>query len=253
MGVEVCLGCFARAALRLAFLEGTASPPRRDLALAAMRRGLFAASAFDAITGCAGGPQTGSRHNASIESIMTNNDKSAATWSDVKAKLGDFDYAGLLGLVQDLYTTSKDNQNFLHARFGLGYDVLKPYKTIIERWLWPDVYKHQEYSVSKAKKPISDYKEASGLPEGVAELTVYYCEKAISFSHEVGLDDGAYYDALVRMFEQALKTVMALPETRRESLLGRLQDVRASGQGTGWGVEYAFKDLWQRAGLEFDS
>src|SRR5204863_9310114 len=122
----------------------------------------------------------------------TNKDKSAATWNDIKAKLGNFDRAGLVGLVQDLYTTSKDNQNFLHARFGLGYDVLKPYKTIIERWLWPDVYKHQEYSVSKAKKPISDYKKASGLPEGVAELTVYYCEKAISFSHEVGLDDGAY-------------------------------------------------------------
>jgi hypothetical protein len=98
---------------------------------------------------------------------MTNNDKSAATWSDVKAKLGDFDCAGLLGLVQDLYTTSKDNQNFLHARFGL---VHKPYKTIIERWLRPDVYKNQEYSVSKAKKPITDYKKASGLPEGVAEL-----------------------------------------------------------------------------------
>jgi len=64
---------------------------------------------------------------------MTNKGKSAATWSDVKAKLGDFDRAGLLGLVQDLYTTSKDNQNFLHARLGLGCDVLKPYKTIIER------------------------------------------------------------------------------------------------------------------------
>ena len=165
---------------------------------------------------------------------MTNKDKSAATWSDVKAKLDDFDRAGLLGLVQDLYTTSKDNQNFLHARFGLGCDVLKPYKTIIERWLWPDVFKHQEYSVSKAKRPITDYKKASGLPEGVAELTVYYCEQAISFSNEVGLDDGAYYDALVRMFEQALKTVMALPETGRESLLDRLQDVRASGQGIGW-------------------
>ena len=72
---------------------------------------------------------------------MTNKDKSAATWSDVKAKLGDFDRAGLLGLVQDLHTTSKDNQNFLHTRLGLGCDVLKPYKTIIERWLWPDVYK----------------------------------------------------------------------------------------------------------------
>ena len=63
------------------------------------------------------------------------------------------DGAELFDLVQDLYTTSKDNQNFLHTRFGLGYDVLKPYKTIIERWLWPGVYKHQEYSVAKAKKP----------------------------------------------------------------------------------------------------
>ena len=55
------------------------------------------------------------------------------------------------------------------------------------------------------------------------------------------------------MFEQALKTVMALPETRREPFLDRLQDVRASGQDMGWGVGYAFDDLWQRAGLEFDS
>src|ERR1700761_8438531 len=76
---------------------------------------------------------------------------------------------------------------------------LKPYKIIIDRWLRLNVYMHPEYSVSKAKKPISDYQKASGLPEGVAELTVYYCEQAISFSHEVGLDDGVYYDALVRM------------------------------------------------------
>ena len=184
---------------------------------------------------------------------MTNKDKSAATWSDVKAKLGDFDRASLLGLVQDLYTTSKDNQNFLHARLGLGCDVLKPYKTIIERWLWPDVYKSQEYSVSKAKKPIADYKKASGLPEGVAELTVYYCEQAIGFSNGVGVDDEGYYYALVRMFEQALKTVMALPERGAESFLDRLQDVRASGQVLGWGVGDAFNDLWQRAGLEFDN
>jgi hypothetical protein len=102
---------------------------------------------------------------ARLESIMANKDKSAATWSDVKAKLGDFDRAGLLGLVHDLYAASKDNQNFLHTRFGLGCDVLKPYKTIIERWLWPDVYKNQQYSVSKAKKPITDYKKASSLLE----------------------------------------------------------------------------------------
>ncbi len=184
---------------------------------------------------------------------MTNKDKSAVSWSDVKAKLGDFDRAGLLGLVQDLYSVSKDNQNFLHTRFGLGCDVLKPYKTIIERWLWPDVYKNQQYSVSKAKKPITDYKKASGLPEGLAELAVYYCEQAIGFSNAVGLDDEGYYDALVRMFSQALMMVMTLPETGRESFLDRLQDVRASSRGIGWGVEDDFNDLWQRAGLESDN
>jgi hypothetical protein len=73
------------------------------------------------------------------------------------------------------------------------------------------------------------------LPEGVAELTVYYCEQAIRFSKEVGLDDGAYHDALVGMFEQALKAVMALPEARRLPLLNRLQAVRISGQTRGVG------------------
>lgn len=51
----------------------------------------------------------------------------------------DFDRAGLLGLLQDLYAANKDNQAFLHARLSLGDDVLKPYKTAIDRWLWPDV------------------------------------------------------------------------------------------------------------------
>ena len=52
--------------------------------------------------------------------------KNTPSWSDVKAQLADFDRAGLLGLIQDMYAASKDNKAFLHARFGLGDDVLKP-------------------------------------------------------------------------------------------------------------------------------
>jgi hypothetical protein len=52
-------------------------------------------------------------------------------------KLAGFDQKGLLGLVQDLYAASKDNQAFLHARFGVGEDVLQPYKETIDRWRWP--------------------------------------------------------------------------------------------------------------------
>jgi len=107
--------------------------------------------------------------------------KSSPSWSDIKAEQADLDRAGLLGLVQDLYAASKDNQAFLHARFGLGGDVLKPYKITIDRWLWPDVLKNQGTSVAKAKKAIADYKKAIGQPEGLAELMVFYCERAAGF------------------------------------------------------------------------
>ncbi len=84
--------------------------------------------------------------------------------------------------MQDLYAASKDNQNFLHTRFAMGTDVLEPYKAIIDRWVSPDVYKNQTYSVAKAKKPITDFKKASGRTEDLAELTVFYCEQAVEFS-----------------------------------------------------------------------
>jgi hypothetical protein len=107
---------------------------------------------------------------------MTNNDKSAATWSDVKDKLGDFDRAGLLGFVQDLYTSE-----FSARPFRLGSDVLEPYKTIIGRWLRPDLHRASGIFRRQGEKAHC------GLQESC---------RPIRFSKEVGLDDGAYHDAL---------------------------------------------------------
>lgn len=175
--------------------------------------------------------------------------KTTLSWSNVKAKLVDFDRAGLLGLVQDLYAASKDNQTFLHARFGLGDDVLKPYKITIDRWLWPDMFKNQDTSVSKAKRAISDYKKAIGQPEGLAELMVFYCERAAGFSDDVGLQDEGYFDALVRMFEQALKVIHSLPEDARPALDGRLDAVRRTSHNFGYGVGDDMDDLLAEYGI----
>ena len=124
--------------------------------------------------------------------------KSQPTWTDVKAKLKGLDRAGLQGLIQSLYSAHKDNQTFLHSRFGLGEDVLEPYKKIIDRWLWPDVLRRQDTSVSQAKRAISDYKKAVGDPEGLAELMVFYCERATGFCSDICNDDEGYFDALVQ-------------------------------------------------------
>jgi hypothetical protein len=77
-------------------------------------------------------------------------------WSEVKAKLGQFDRSGLVGLLRDLRDISRENQVFLHARLGLGADPLAAYKRTISRWTYPDLSRNQEVSVAKAKKAIAD-------------------------------------------------------------------------------------------------
>ena len=176
--------------------------------------------------------------------------KVTPSWSDVKARLADFDRAGLIGLVQDLYAVSKDNQTFLHGRSVLGGDVLKPYKASIDRWLWPDVFKNQDTSVAKAKKAISNYKKAIGQSEGLAELMVFYCERGAGFGSDVGLQDERYFNALVRMFEQALKIIAALPDAARPALLQRLDQVRRISHNFGYGVGDDMGDLLAAHGLD---
>lgn len=164
------------------------------------------------------------------------NKPSDPSWGDVKAKLAEHDRAGLLSLVQDLYAASKENHAFLHARLHLGDDVLKPYKATMARWLWPDMFKYQDTSVARAKKAIADYKKAVGRADELAELMVFYCEQASGFSCDVGLQDEGYFDALVRMFEQALKTVVTLPVAHRPALMARLDAVRQKCHNMGYGV-----------------
>jgi len=158
------------------------------------------------------------------------------TWTDVKAKLAGFDRLGLLGLIQDLYAAHKDNRIFLHARFGLGEDVLAPYKEALDRWLWPDALRNQDASVMKAKQAISSYRKAVGDPAGLAELMVFYCERAAGFCSDIGYQDDAYFDALVSMFGQALKTIARLSASDRNALIARLDRVRVISHNFGYGV-----------------
>jgi hypothetical protein len=159
------------------------------------------------------------------------------SWSDVRAALLDFDRAGLLGLVQDLYTASRDNQAFLHARLGLGHGQLQPFKASISRWICPDLMKGQPISVSKAKKAIADYKKAIGRPDGMAELSIFYCEEAFGFLESCSIEDESYFAALIRMYGRSLEIVSSLPSAERTTYLESLQaqvtreECRLGGRG----------------------
>ena len=63
------------------------------------------------------------------------------------------------------------------------------------------------------------------------------------------MDDEGFYDALVRMFEQALNYVLTLSAGQQTAFLARLDQVRQLGQDVGWGVGDDFNHLWSKAGL----
>ena len=65
---------------------------------------------------------------------------------------------------------------------------------------------------------------------------VFYCEHAAGFCSDIGYQDDGYFDALVRMFDQALKAIAQLSAGDRHALIVRLDKVRGVSYNFGYGV-----------------
>lgn len=172
--------------------------------------------------------------------------KTHPSWVDVKARVAEFDRAGLLTLLQDLYGLSKANQSFLHARFSLGTDALAAYKKRIHDALFPEWNK--PVRIVEAKRAISEYRRAIGRPEDLLELHVFWCETASGFSMEFGYADEGYFDALLRQFEAAIEQLGAVDETIRQTITTRLQGV-CDRADVGYGVQDEMTWLLNRVGM----
>src|SRR5271169_2575893 len=109
---------------------------------------------------------------------------------------------------------------------------------------------HQRISVSKAKKALADYKKAIGRPDGMAELSIFYCEEAFGFLESCSMEDESYFAALIRMYGRSLEIVSSLPPAERTSYLERLDKLRSRGSNVGWEVEEEFNNLWCAAALD---
>ncbi len=64
-----------------------------------------------------------------------------------------------------------------------------------------------------------------------------------------GMDDEGCFNALVRMFEQALKAIVVLVPSQQASFAERLERVRREGRNRGWGVGDTMDDLMAEYGF----
>ncbi|SHK40783.1 hypothetical protein SAMN05444159_3183 [Bradyrhizobium lablabi] len=111
-------------------------------------------------------------------------------------------------------------------------------------------HSYKPASASKAKKAIADYKKAIGRPDGMAELSIFYCEEAFSFLESCTIEDESYFAALIRMYERSLEFVSSLPLAERATFLERLDKLRSRGRHVGWGVHDELNSLWYAAALD---
>lgn len=170
--------------------------------------------------------------------------KTKPTWSDIKVKLADFDRAGLIQLIADLYVAEKTNQSFLHTRFALGADPLDVYKKRIHKALFPNVRsRNAAVKVGNAKKAISEYQKAIGLREGLLELHLYFCEVAMDFSTGYGYEAEGFFNAVYLQFKKAVEALGHFSGDQKEEALDRLYDLRQVASNVGYGLEDDMGDL----------
>ena len=176
----------------------------------------------------------------------------AVAWSQVKQEVIKLDRLVLVQLIGDLYQASQSNQLFLSSRFGLGGDVLEPYKAIIDRWVCPDFERNQDVSVGKATRAVANYRKAVGDPGGIAELSMYYCEACADFLNMCGMEDEDYFDAIVATAGDALDAIDQLPSHEQDDFIARLEAVRWQSIDWGWGVSEDIDQLMIEHGIDLE-
>ena len=93
-------------------------------------------------------------------------------------------------------------------------------------------------SVSPAAKQLNRRARIAEHDPAAAKRValVFYCERASDFSNACGFADEASFNALVKMFEGALKISITLQNDLRDALFDRLDDVRGISHNFGYGV-----------------
>ena len=157
------------------------------------------------------------------------------TWSEVKSKVVKLDHKQLIQIVGDLYRLSKENQEFLNARFGVLDDPLAPFKKSIEEFMYPDIYSDKPIQISKAKAAIRRYSKAVGDISGEAELKTFFVECGTRFTVEYGDQDEAFYNALILMYKEAIDKILSLPVEQLDEFRERLEEIMESSRNIGWG------------------
>ena len=112
---------------------------------------------------------------------------------------------------------------------------MSKYKKLIQDSIHPYLEDGEILDIRKANEAINRYTKAIDNPIGEAGLRIFYVECGNNFTLSYGDIDEDFYDAMIEMYECAIETILELPSKERDEFKVRLQEIKESASGIGWG------------------
>ena len=142
----------------------------------------------------------------------------------------------------------KSTKNHKAKNFA-SEDMLKPYKNIIRKALYPSI--NNSISLSTGKGAITAYKNTTNCREGILELMMFYIECGNKLTVDFGDIDEQFYYSLERMFQKVVDTIKNNQELI-DIYLPRLKRVVKSAEGIGWGYYDTIEESLKGAFPDYD-
>jgi len=159
----------------------------------------------------------------------------AATWSQIKNQLKDFNRQQLLALIKDLHDYSAQNRDFLAARFAPAESAaLESYRLRISKCFPTRGF--SDPKLREARAAIRQYQKATSDLSGTLDLMIAFVEGGTRYTNEYGDLWEGFYDSLASVLGEIAKHLTS-PEgvplyPRFED---RLNQLRRDTRNIGWG------------------
>ena len=169
--------------------------------------------------------------------------KKQGSWSEVKGRLKEMPMAGLLGVIQDLYTLNKTNRAFLEARFvpRLASVSIAEYRKRVKYPFNPEC---ETLEYADAKRAIREYQEATSDLEGTLDLMLSFVEAGNKFTRDFGDIDERFYNTVEGMMFEVVKRLRTKDgKELYPKFAARLQKLYDESRDMGWGYSDNMGDL----------
>lgn len=173
-----------------------------------------------------------------------------SNWSEIKKRLEPFDKKELINVIKDLHSLSKENKNFLSARFASDKNqIFKKYKEKVVEPFYPANGRFGSLKLAPAKKAINDYKKASNDLLGTLDLMLTYVESGTEFTCEYGDIDENFYNSLESVLFNFQELISSKSEDYLDDFKDRLIKLRNKASGLGWGYGDTVDEIIDELGI----